>query len=100
HRMVRVAFDLDRATLAGLDEDAAAGRALHAGARIPGRHAGHLVVRGDEVRDELVGRRLRAARGGAGPADADEHEELAAGTRAPPGRSPSTWSASGSRGAR
>ncbi len=77
HRMVRIALELDRAALAGLDPQPALGRAAATDARVPRRDAGgDLLVPvhvGEEVLDLLCG---AAGQGGPGARDADDLEEI------------------------
>ena len=61
-RMLRVALELDRAAFAGAHMHAASGRALGTAARVPGCHAGDLILRLDQVGNQL----LDPARGAAG----------------------------------
>ena len=66
-RVQGIALDLDHAPLAVLGNDAAAGRALPAGGRIPGGLTGHHVFRRLNQAVEVLGR-LRAAAGSEGDA--------------------------------
>ena len=53
HRMIGIAFGLDGATVAGLDQQSAAGRALATGGGVIRRHAGHRIVRRRNVWNQL-----------------------------------------------
>ena len=74
-RMLRVAFDLDRATLARAHQHPAAGGAFAAHRRVPGGHARYDVFRWNHVGYELLRRNRGARRGRRGRRRAAEHLE-------------------------
>src|ERR1043166_2000084 len=75
-RVPRFARERDRAALALAHQRAAAGGALAADARVVVGHAREDVLRSDQVRDQLLGGRGRAAGGDAGDADAHQLQEV------------------------
>ena len=76
--MIRIAFELDRATVARLGDDAAARAAFAARRRVVGRNAGHGLVGRDEIWNELAGRLGARGRGERCARRAEDLEELAA----------------------
>jgi hypothetical protein len=80
HGMAGVAFDLDRAPLAHAHVHPAPRRTLAAGGGVPRSHAGDVILRGDQIRDQLLGAVGRAPgqRRGAAPGHAEDLQEAAA----------------------
>jgi hypothetical protein len=80
-RVLGIALELDRASLAGAYVHAAPGGALGAGARVPGRYAGHLILGLHQVGHQLlhpVGGAATQRHGAAAGRNSQHGEEAAA----------------------